>query len=259
MRGEAIEHGIPVRRFCQQDPVNRLTASAPPGLVGHQVGGAVSLGKKIRTGTDGGSILMGSAFDNGDIQQGRQARIGTVQRNGDCVSGSRDGGGAGKPLTVALRGSGPVQRGLHVGGSQRGAIGEGDAGAQGEGINRAGCVGRIAFTKTGFRLQLRVQAEHSLVKQGTDGLLHTVRTGDGIQSLPGSVGKGKYLRYNGVFLFRFCLLFKRLHGREALRFREILLPAAAEHQKTKTQQQGGQSTFFHGRCSSGSGRAAMAI
>ncbi len=83
----------------------------------------------------GGSILMGSAFDNGISSKAGRPVLGLCSVMVTVFRKQRWRRCRKKPLTVALRGSGPVQRGLHVGGSQHGAIGEGDAGAQGEGIN----------------------------------------------------------------------------------------------------------------------------
>ena len=91
------------------------------------------------------------------------------------------------------------------------------------------------MAETGFRLQIGSQTEQSLADQRGYHLLHSVRTGDGVQSQLRRIRQGEQLRQDqpGVGRLRFLLI-----GLEqvAVSREGLLLPAAGQQQDRKKQE-----------------------
>ena len=102
MGGKAVEHGVLVGGFDQEDPVHRLSAALPPGLAGHQIGAGFLLREEVWAGAHRGRVLFSAGLDDGNVQQGRQGAVGRGQGDGDAVRSGGDALDPGEPAPVAV-------------------------------------------------------------------------------------------------------------------------------------------------------------
>ena len=206
----------------------------PPVGVGGQVGHTVILAEHIRAGTDGDGVGFRAGLDDRDVQAAGQGGRVLGQADDHRAVPGGDGGDAAQALPVAGRGAGAVQGGGHVLGRKRRAVGEHDAGTQGDGPGAGIIVVGVGVRQHGLGPEFLVQGEKALVQQLAHRLLHQVGGGQRVEGLAGNVGQGEGGQRLGLGLL--VLLTVEL-GQLVQRVGAVQVLTAGEGQQERGQQQ----------------------
>ena len=256
---KGVGNGVAVFAGVEIDPVHGELLLLPPGGVCGEIrplgAGGGHIG--VAPGAGGHQLPLGAGLDNGNIQQGEEGGIGTVETDGKGLGAAGgNGGNLAQPSGVPGRGLGPAQSGHRIRGGEGRPVGKGDAAAQGNGPGIAGGVIAPGLGQNRLRLQGQAQAHQALVEELADVLLGTVRAGDGVQGQALEIGQGKG-GDGGVFILLLLLI---VVGKLVINFVGIGIGVGSAapqqgQQHTQSQQQGKQAFYLH----SGSSSASRAI
>ena len=217
---------------------------APPAAHPAQIGAGNGAVEGVGTGAQGSGGAHLGGLHHGDVQQNGQILHGGIQPEDQGLPFHPDGLHMGEAAAVIIGVLSGVVAGLNVLDGDRGAVGEGGAVNQIEGVGLHVLGYRVPVTEDGHRLVVAVGAEQALVDQGEQGTVGIVGGGEGVHGAAGVVDEGQFL---GIFRLRGGFLHAGgVHDELAAGGDKFTVLGHAAHQsQAKAQAQDQGNVFFH--------------